>query len=77
MVDPVLDSLNAELFNAVFDDITAVFPADLSRVYCRHPGKFSDIWYVCSLNAALRFSERFSVNHTVQKMKKFTSYETS
>ena len=37
MVDPALDSLDSELFGAVFDVITAVFPADLSRVYCRHP----------------------------------------
>ena len=37
MVDPALDSLYSELFNAVFDVITGFFPADLSRVYCRHP----------------------------------------
>ena len=37
MVDPALDSLDSELLKALFDVFTAFFPADLSRVYCRHP----------------------------------------
>ncbi len=31
MVDPALNSLDSELFNARFDDFAAFFPADLSR----------------------------------------------
>ena len=31
MVDPALNSWRSELFNAVFDVITALFPVDLSR----------------------------------------------
>ena len=31
MVDPALNSLDSKLFNALFDDITAFFPAGLSR----------------------------------------------
>ena len=32
MVDPALNSSHSELFNALFDVITALFPADLSTV---------------------------------------------
>ena len=31
MVDPALNSLDSELFNALFDVMTGCFPADLSR----------------------------------------------
>ena len=40
MVDPALDSLESELLNALFDVITALFSADLSRKKCRDPLKF-------------------------------------
>ena len=37
MVDPALDSSDSELFNTLFDVITTLFPADLSRFIRQYP----------------------------------------
>ena len=53
MVDPALNSLDSELFNAPFDVITAFFPAALSRKKLGYPleiqslGNASDPLHLC------------------------------
>ena len=43
MVDPALNSLDSELFNALFEVFTAFFPADLSRKIACGPFSPSEV----------------------------------